>query len=301
MGWQGGCNPDAFGFRSMGRATALLIGAFCLAGAPGCASLARSATSGMAANISAAILDQDDPATVRDGAPAYLLMLDGLIAGDPQNEELLLAGARLYGAYASSFAGDPLRGKRLSERARGYGQRALCAHRADLCQAVERPLPELRAALTSMGPADLPAVYGFATASATWIQANAGDWRAVADLPKVEALIGRVVELDDAHAGGTAHLYLGVLQTQRPASLGGQPEQGRAHFERAIELSGGRDLMAKVLFARYYARLVFDRPLHDRLLGEVVQADPRSPGLTLSNTLAQEEAQKLLGDADEYF
>jgi len=59
--------------------------------------------------------------------------------------------------------------------------------------------------------------------------------------------------------------------------------------------------MAKVLYARHYARLVFDRPLHDRLLGEVMQADPYAPGLTLSNTLAQEEAQKLLGDADEYF
>jgi hypothetical protein len=264
--------------------------------------LARSATSGMADNLSAAILDQDDPGIVRDGAPAYLLMLDGLIAGDPQNAELLLAGARLYGAYASSFAGDDAeRGKRLSGRARGYGQRALCLQRAVLCQALDKPFPELRAALAAVGPADLPTVYGYATAWATWIQAHASDWGAVADLPKLEAMLTRVVEIDDAHAGGAAHLYLGVLQTQRPASLGGQPEQGRAHFERAIELSGGRDLMAKVMYARYYARLVFDRPLHDRLLAEVVEADPRVPGLTLSNTLAKQEAQKLLGDADEYF
>jgi hypothetical protein len=59
--------------------------------------------------------------------------------------------------------------------------------------------------------------------------------------------------------------------------------------------------MAKVLYARSYARLVFDRPLHDRLLGEVLAADPQAPGLTLSNTLARDEARGLLDEADEYF
>jgi hypothetical protein len=59
--------------------------------------------------------------------------------------------------------------------------------------------------------------------------------------------------------------------------------------------------MAKVLYARQYARLVFDRPLHDRLLNEVVAADPEAPGLTLGNTLAQEQALLLLASADEYF
>ena len=41
--------------------------------------------------------------------------------------------------------------------------------------------------------------------------------------------------------------------------------------------------------------------LHDRLLEEVVAADPEEPGLTLSNTLAQDEARVLLADADTYF
>ncbi|MBW1688684.1 MAG: hypothetical protein JRS35_26945, partial [Deltaproteobacteria bacterium] len=48
-------------------------------------------------------------------------------------------------------------------------------------------------------------------------------------------------------------------------------------------------------------RLVFDRPLHDRLLGEVVEADPHARGFTLSNVLAQEEAALLLAGGDDYF
>ena len=47
----------------------------------GCAALARSTTTRFTGDLSAAILDQDDLATVRDGAPAYLLAIDGLIEG----------------------------------------------------------------------------------------------------------------------------------------------------------------------------------------------------------------------------
>ena len=39
----------------------------------------------------------------------------------------------------------------------------------------------------------------------------------------------------------------------------------------------------------------------DRLLQEVLAADPRAPGLTLGNTLAQEQARQLLDGADDYF
>ena len=41
------------------------------------------------------------------------------------------------------------------------------------------------------------------------------------------------------------------------------------------------DEPVKVEFARTYARLVYDRELHDRLLEDVLAADPDVPGLTL--------------------
>jgi hypothetical protein len=267
----------------------------------GCAGLVSSATGRLAGNVSSAILNQDDAATVRDGAPAYLLMIDGLIEGEPESENLLLAGARLYGAYAAAFVDDPDRVRRLAGKARDYGFRALCLRQPELCAATAAPFDDFAGRLPDAGRADVPALYGFAAAWAGWVQANPDDWTAVADLPKVEAAMARVVELDEAYDRGGAHLYLGVLATLRPESLGGRPEEGRRHFERADALAAGRNLMAKVFFARHYARLVFDRELHDRLLGEVLDADPREPGLTLSNVLAQEQARALLAGADNYF
>lgn len=267
----------------------------------GCSFFLGSATSKLTGNLSAAVLDQDDPATVRDGAPAYLIALDGLIEGSPKSENLLLAGAQLYGSYAGAFVDEPERASRLTLRARRYAERALCERDRPLCEAAGGSYDEFAALLAEADAKDLPALYGLGSAWASWVQANASDWNAVADLPKLQSLMERVVALDDTHSDGQAHLYLGVLYTLRPASLGGKPELGRQHFERAIEISRGQNLMAKVLFASQYARLIFDRPLHDRLLGEVIEADPHARGFTLSNVLAQEEAALLLADGEDYF
>ena len=267
----------------------------------GCAALARPAARGFADDLSSSILDQSDPATVRDGAPAYLLAVDALIRGDPEDVGLLLVGARLYGAYASAFVEDEPRARLQWQRALDYARRALCLELSNTCEAVARPFDQFADSLGSVRRSDIEVLYRFGAAWAGWVQAHAEDWGAVAELPKIEALMRRVVELDESVDRGGAHLYLGVLLTQRPASLGGRPEQGREHFERAVALSGSRNLMAKVLFARYYARLVFDRPLYEALLLDVTRADPEEPGLTLSNTLAREEAQRLLNEADDYF
>jgi hypothetical protein len=268
---------------------------------PGCQLLASSATSRLAEDVSAAVLDQEDPALVRDGGPSYLIALDGLIEGDPSSQSLLLAGARLYTAYASGFVEDPKRIRIMTTRARSYGDRAMCLRSSTICNTIDGSFDAFQLALQQTDEKDLDALYGFGSAWAGWVQAHAADWAAIADLPKVQAVMERVVELDDGYQEGGPHVFLGILYTLRPAAMGGQPELGRQHFERAIELSNGLNLTAKMLLARLYARLVFDRELHDQLLEEVVEADPKARGLTLSNTLAQEQARELLADADDYF
>jgi hypothetical protein len=267
----------------------------------GCASLATSAADRLAGNISTAIENQDDPDTVAAGMPSYLLMVDGMIEGDPKNEHLLLTGSRLYGAYAGAFVKDPVRARRLSRTARDYGDRALCAHDGGLCGMWARPFDQFTQAVSGVGKQDVPVLYAAAAAWAGWIQANAGDWNALASLPKVKAAMARVVAVDEDYRHGEAHLYLGVLDTLLPPALGGKPEEGRVHFERALALSGGRDLMVKVEYARHYARITYNRELHDRLLKEVLAADAEVPGMTLRNVLAQREARELLASADAYF
>jgi hypothetical protein len=46
---------------------------------------------------------------------------------------------------------------------------------------------------------------------------------------------------------------------------------------------------------------MYDRELHDELLADVLAADPVVPGYTLTNVLAQRDADLLLAGADDYF
>jgi hypothetical protein len=262
----------------------------------GCASLA---TDRLANNLSQAMLNQTDPEIVRSGAPAYLLLLDSLIAQSPDDQDLLYAGARLYGAYAGGLVSDPQRQQRLTDKALDYARRGLCPETPPFCQTLEQPFERFSQALAETDEDEIEGIYLYATSWAGWIQAHAEAWNALADLPKAEAMLKWVVAQDPTYDQGRAQLYLGVIGSQIPPALGGRPEVGRRYFEAAIAYSHGRDLMAKVEYARHYARLVFDQPLHDRLLKEVLQADPVAEGLTLSNIMAQQQATQLL--QDEYF
>ena len=270
----------------------------------GCATVVRNASDRFADNLGRAVLDSEDPATVRDGLPSYLLLLDSLVVEEagsaPADPSTLLAAARLNSAYAGNFTGDDKpRARRLSRKAFGYAKRATCLQDAPLCAALEAD-PDKFAAVVA-ADANVELLYVLAGSWAGYLQANSEDWGAIADLPKIQSLFERVVALEPAHDHGQAWTYLGVFNSLRPEAIGGRPAEGKRNFERAIELSGGRNLYAKTLYAEFYARLVFEQELHDRLLREVLAADPVAPGFTLMNVLAQERARKLLESGKDYF
>ena len=258
-------------------------------------------TSRLGNNLSSAILNQDDPETVKAGAPAYLLLVDSLIEGNPKDTPLLIAGAKLYSVYAAVFVEENGRAKRMSSKAKGYARRAVCLQFDAFCYVDEGPFSEMVPVLEKAGYSDLPALYTYALAWALWIQNNSDDWGAVADLPKVKAILNRVVKVKDDFEHGQPHLYLGILHTQLPPALGGKPELARHHFEKALQHSQGKDLIVKVEYARRYARMMFEQELHDNLLNEVLSADVVVPGYTLSNVLAQRQARELLQSSADYF
>jgi len=270
-----------------------------LAGLAGCASLMNGVTSQLADNLSAAILNSGDVATVREAVPAYLLLIDSFIVNDPNQPQLLMAAASLNGAY--SVLVDEGRTAILTDKALDYASRGACLQVKALCSLTGLPFAVFEKRINGLEATDLTYLYGYAVAWTGWIQAHSGDWNAIGQLARVKLMMARVIDLNESWDRGGAHLYLGGLETVLPSSMGGQPELGKMHFEKAIALSEGKFLMAKVVYAEQYAKLVFDKRLHDRLLNEVITADPRADGMTLTNRIAQERAVILLADGDDYF
>jgi len=264
--------------------------------AAGCSIIGKRA----ADTLSTVVLDQSDPELVASGLPAYLLFVDGLIAQHPDNVNLLSAGAQMFALYGSRFAiGE--QAVTLTAKARRYGERAICLSYKPACSWNGIEYDKLVHELAGVSGKQIGSLYSYAVGWLSNLQATSEDWGSVADLPWVEAVLERALALDETYEQGAIHGYLGILGSLRPPALGGKPDEARAHFERAIELSGGKDLSIKVEYARRYARLVFDQELHDRLLTDVLNSPIEAHKYTLFNVLAKKEAEGLLATSKEYF
>ena len=249
-------------------------------------------------DLSTAFLAQRDPALVREGLPAYLILLDGLIDGNPHNKDLLLTAARAYSAYSMAFVEEEKRRRLFAEKARDYAFRALELHRRGFFRAKDGPHQDFLAYLSSFRRGDVPYLFHTASIWAGWIEANSDSVDALADLPKVKAMVERVLEIDETYYYGAAHAFMGVLLSIYPPSLGGRPEEGRTHFERAIEIGKGRYIPTYVMYARYYAKPLYRRDLFFSLLKRARSLPvDKVPELTLINTLARDEAERLMEEA----
>ena len=258
-------------------------------------------TEDLGRNLSLVMLEQQDPETVAEAIPSYLMLLEALNQQANNSPALMASTSELYSAYINLIPENTRRRQLLADKTIEYAQRSACLQNQDFCQIKLLKFPEFEKIIQQTDKHDVPALYTLGSAWATWIQANRADWNAIAQLAQVKIIMQRLIKLNERYKHGGAHIYLGAMATIIPPALGGDPETGRKHFERALELSQQRNLMIKVIYARQYARLLFDRDLHDRLLQEVLAADPKQPELTLINSVAQKQAQELLDSADDYF
>lgn len=261
---------------------------------------ACSITGGFVNDLQSAVLNNRDIATIEQGSPAYLILIDAL-AVDSSNEALLASAATLNNAYAGVFVRDVERQKLLTQKALNYGLRAVCEEDDDYCSLRELPFDAFSVLVNRMDKDEIDSFYALATSWAGWISAHRSDWNAIAEMGRVERIIQVIVSIKPEYRQGDPYLYLGTLATLLPEALGGKPEIGKVFFEKAIALSQGRNLMAKVTYAQQYARLKFDRELHDQLLNDVLTADVEFANFTLINTFAQQQAKSLMESADEYF
>lgn len=267
-----------------------------------CAPIVSNITDNLARNLSDAVLNQEDPKIVRDGAPAYLLLLDSLVAGNPENPVILSSASDLYTSYSAIFVNDANRSKILSERALKYSKKALCISYEDSCNWDDYSFDDFNLSLDDFDMKYSDLLLTYSTSYLVYIRSHSNDWNAIARLPYIESALEYYVEKNpETENIDSVYTYLGILSTLLPPALGGDYEKGKRYFENAIEFSGDQNLSAKVEYALSYARPLYDRELHDKLLLEVISSNPVKKNYTLLNVIAKEQASSMLEDADEYF
>jgi tetratricopeptide (TPR) repeat protein len=231
-------------------------------------------------------------------------MLDGLIAEHPDNRKLLLTATQGYSSYASALyeLGEVERAAALSIKARDYGIALLCLKPSFLQEILHPQLESFAGCQVSFQKTNVPSLFWAGYGWATWIRFQDGAPAALADLPKVEQIMLRVIDLDETYYYGAAHIFLGYYYGSRPEMLGGNLEKSRSHFERALQIADRNFLLAQVSFAESYARLSFNRELFKDLLTEVLNHPQKNDSdLVTSNQLARSRARTLLAQIDDFF
>lgn len=250
-----------------------------------------------------ALEEEQDPDFAAQSLPASLKLMEVLLKSEPEDKKLLLLLAEGYCSYALGFVedADPERAKVFYRRAADYALRLLRQDR-DLARALDGPLDGFHAELDRRGRTDVPGIFWAAFGLGGYLNLAFDKPDAIAQLPRVEAMMKFVAAADPGFFHGGADMFLGTLYGGRARILGGDPEQSRRHFENALRINGGAFLMTQVFFARSYAVQTQNEALFSELLAEVERVPLDDfPRLRLVNAIAKRKAKLLFAKKDDLF
>ena len=265
-------------------------------------SMTVASTASLLEDVARASHKQSDLKLIREGMPSYLMLIDGMVEALPDNKKLLITAAQSYASYASAFIEDEDKAYAIAlyAKAKTYALRSL--EQNGFKNPLSRPFDDFESGLQKTKKKDVPYLFWAASCWGSWISLNRWSMEAMAELPRVELMMKRVLVLDEAFYYGGAHIFMGILEASKPRIAGGNLNIARDHFRKAIELGDGKFLMTEVYFADYYAKKAFDRELFIATLKDVLQTPVDiEPELTLLNSVAHIRAKKMIDAADDFF
>jgi predicted anti-sigma-YlaC factor YlaD len=279
-------------------------------------SMAVNALSDTLAEGASVYASDNDPELVREALPFNLKTVETLLQSSPEHRGLLLIACSTFTQYAAAFiqadaevsewedfdyaaaAISRARALNLYIRARNY-----CLRRVEIDYPglADRLRLEPAEAVSAFGVDDTETMYWLGGSWGFAISLGLDQPDLAADLPVVRALLARALELDEDYNRGALHSAFLTLESM-PELLGGSPTRARAHFERAVELSGGLDASPYVAMATGVSLATQDREAFESLLGSALAVDPEADmSIRLLNLVTQKRARLLLDHADELF
>jgi predicted anti-sigma-YlaC factor YlaD len=241
--------------------------------------------------------------------------MESLLAESPQHKSLLVATSSGFTQYAYAFVqqeADEIeatdlaqatamraRAKRLYLRARNYGFRGLEVYHPDFQNRLQT---NARQAVQSVRKKDVPLLYWTAASWAAAIALSKDEPAMIGEIPQMEAMMDRALELDEGFNQGAIHVFLINYEMARQGVTGEAAARSRQHFERALELSQGLQVAPWVAFAEVVCVQKQDLKQFDEMLERALAINPDAqPEYRLVNLIMQRRARWLLSKRDELF
>ena len=149
---------------------------------------------------------------------------------------------------------------------------------------------------------DVPQIYWTAAPWAAAISLSKDNPDLIADLPIVDAMMNRALELDEAFGDGAIHSFLISYEMSRAGRADDAAARSRQHFERAVALSGGALAGPFVSLAESVCVQKQDLNEFQSLLQRALAINPDTkPEWRLVNLVMQRRAKWLLSRTDQLF
>jgi hypothetical protein len=274
------------------------------------AKLVADQTSGMVQEGAPALDAFEDYETAGLGIPGAILQLETFLHISPDNPKLGVNLAKAYVGYALGWVehqydladaagkleeADERRAqaRRLHLRGRDLALHQLNVRNKGLDKALKGNEQELKEFLAKAykKKSDAAALFWAGSGWGAAIDMGRDQPDLIVDLPIAKALVARAKELDESFYGYNPIMFLGAVEASLPVAMGGNPEQGKAYFEEALEKSDRKNLMIQFQYARTYAVNTQNKELFEKLLREVIDAPDLGPATRLPNAIARVRAQ----------
>jgi len=255
----------------------------------------------------------DDPELIKAAVPFSLKLMESFLAENPRHSGLLAALTSGFTQYSFAFVQQEAdeteerdlavaeslrtRARKLYLRAKDYGLRGLEVKHPGFTRAISAN-PKL--AVQRVTKAEVPLLYWTAAAWASAIALSKDNPELVGQIPAMEALIGRALELDESYGNGAIHGFLITYEMSRQGLTGDPADRARKRFERAVELSHGQEASPFVALAEAVSIKTQNAAEFESLLKRALAINPEANLETrLVNTIMQRRARWLLSRKED--
>lgn len=255
--------------------------------------------------LSKSLYRQKDIKLIEDGAPAFLLLIEGLITTYPDNKDMLLAGIQTFSAYSQAFVKDNNRYKIFQNKTKEWAIQLLRTY--PLYKSYEKLTDKekkdiaFKRFLNSLNKKDVKYVFWAANAWIMWIISNLDDMMALLELAEVKEIIGRIKNIDGSFYYGAPYLFYGVYYSAFPEDFGGDLKKAKDEFNKALSLSKEEFLTTKLFYALFYLKAIKDKNSFIKTLEEIISVDiDKYPDTRLLNLVVQNQARTILQNVNNY-
>ena len=230
---------------------------------------------------------------------AALAKFEAAYNADPSNREaatLLTRGWYFWGDVKTDVSEEKLSAW---DTAVKWGGRCMATN-AEFTELLQKGNETERTAVRVMKAEDAGCLYWTASALGKWAKIK-GFATLLKHKDTVKTYIAKVEEVDSDFYYAGPDRYFGAYYSVAPSFAGGDLDKSQVRFDKSIEAQPGY-LGTKVLKAQYYATKRQDSALFDKLIEDVLAADPDAiPEIGPENRAEQAKAKNLKAKKSDFF